>query len=116
MRKLGFVICLLSFAACSSGPVPRDIIQPEKMQKVVSELIQVDEFITNFVTKDSTVDLKKKRSLLYEQTFKLNGTTRKDFYTSYRYYEQHPDIQKALYDTIYNRANRVNQANNHPKP
>ncbi len=107
MRILIFICCLAGFVACSSGPVPKNVLHPEKMQKIISELIQIEEFLNNFVIKDSTVDLKKKRSILYEQTFKLNETTRKEFYSSYRYYQQHADLQKALFDTINGRANRV---------
>ncbi|MDQ6814994.1 MAG: DUF4296 domain-containing protein [Bacteroidota bacterium] len=76
------------------------------MQKVVYDLIRVDEFINNFVLKDSTVNIKNKRSILYEQVFKVNNTTRKEFYTSYKYYQQHPDIQKGLFDSLYESLNR----------
>jgi hypothetical protein len=106
MMKIGHVFLLLVLSACSSGPVPRSVIQPEKMQKIVHDLIQVDEFINNFIVKDTTVDIKKKRSVLYNQVFKINNTDRKEFYSSYKYYQQHPDIQKALYDSLYQTLNR----------
>lgn len=107
MRIILFIFCFITFVACSSDPVPANVLKPEKMQKVVSELIQVDEFMTNFVIKDSSIDVKKKRSILYEQTFRVNGITKNEFYKSYRYYQERPDLQKALFDTINNRANRM---------
>jgi hypothetical protein len=106
MRRPAIILLLIFFSACSSSPVPHEILQPERMQKVVYDLIRIDEFINNFVLKDSTVDIKKKRSTLYEQVFKVNHTTRKEFYTSYKYYQQHPDIQKGLFDSLYENLNR----------
>ncbi len=106
MRSYVIILLLTILNACSSSPVPRHLLQPEKMQKVVYDLIRVDEFINNFVLKDSTVNIKNKRSILYEQVFKVNNTTRKEFYTSYKYYQQHPDIQKGLFDSLYESLNR----------
>lgn len=106
MRPLSIIFLVIIFVACS-GPVPRGILPPEKMQQVVYDLIRIDEFVNNFVSKDSTVDLKKKRSVLYEQIFKIYDTNRKQFFSSYRYYQQHPDIQKALYDSLLENLNRT---------
>lgn len=106
MRKLLIIFLVVIFIACSSSPVPRGILPPEKMQKVVYDLIRVDEFMNNFVSKDTTVNLKKKRSILYEQVFKVDDTDRKQFYASYKYYQQHPDIQKWLFDSLYEGLNR----------
>ena len=100
-------ICLLSiFIGCSKSPVPKDILAVDKMQKVVYELMQVDQYLNNLVIKDSLADIKKKRSIYYEQVFKLNNTNRKEFYTSYKYYQQHPDMQKVLFDSISAKAGR----------
>lgn len=104
--RLISIFFLIFFTACSSSPVPKGILPPKRMQKVVYDLIRIDEFINNFVVKDSTIDIKKKRSTLYEQVFKVNNTSRKQFYSSYTYYQQHPDIQKGLFDSLYESLNR----------
>ena len=102
-----FSVCLVFiFIACSSGPVPNGIIAPDKMQKVVKDMVQVDEYINSFLSKDTTLDIKKKRSTLYEQVFLLHQTNRKQFYTSFKYYQQHPNLQKRVFDSIYNDLNK----------
>lgn len=106
MRQWPIVFLLLILAACSSSPVPRGILPPDKMQKVVYDLIRIDEFLNNFVFKDTTIDIKKKRSTLYEQAFKVHNTTRKQFYSSYKYYQEHPDLQKDLFDSLHESLNR----------
>ena len=109
------IFLVFIFAACSSSPVPRGIVEPVKMQKVVNDLIQVDEYINNFLLKDTTLDIKKKRSVLYEQVFLLHNTTRKDFFTSFNYYKQHPDLQKVLFDSLYNNLNKGKDDTTPPK-
>ena len=106
MRKTASILLFFIIISCSSGPVPKNILSPEKMQKIVYELMQTDEYLNTFVVKDSTADIKKKRSLFYGEIFKMNNTSRKEFYISYRYYQQHPNIQKALYDSLYEQATR----------
>jgi hypothetical protein len=106
MRRTLINFLLLVLASCSSSPVPKGILTPDKMQQVMYDLIRIDEFINGFVIKDTLVDIKKKRSELYEEAFKVNKTTRKEFFLSYKYYQQHPDIQKGLYDSLYESINR----------
>lgn len=99
--KKQFNICLLFIlTACSDNAVPRGILSADKMQKITSDLLKTDEYINNFVSKDTAVNLKMKRSIFYEQVFKLHNTDRKEFYTSFKYYQQHPDIQKNLFDSV----------------
>lgn len=100
MKIIFYLFYLLLFVACSSSPVPKEFIQPDKMQRVVLDLMTADDFLNNYLQKDTSINLKERRSLLYEQVFKVHGTNRKGFYTSYKYYEQRPDIQKALYDSL----------------
>ena len=101
MKIASIFFLLMIFIACSSSPVPKGIL---------------DEFINNFASKDSSTDIKKKRSTLYEQVFKVNNTSRKEFYSSYKYYQQHPDIQKQLYDSLYEFMNRNKTENGRMQP
>jgi len=116
MRISSILLILLLFIACSSSPVPKGVLKPKEMEKVVYDLIRADEFINNFLIKDSTVDIKKKRSVLYEQVFKVHNTTRKEFYSSYKYYQSHPDIQKGLFDSMYESINRAKPEMHRDRP
>jgi hypothetical protein len=109
MIRIFALFFILSIISCSKGPVPKDILPPKKMEVIVGDVIKVDEFINNFVLKDTSIDVKKKRTELYEKVFLLHKTTRKDFYTSFRYYQAHPDIQKVLFDSLSNHLNNIKQ-------
>ena len=106
MRKLFYICFAFISVGCSVNPVPKGILGVDKMEKVAYDLMQVEEYVNNFVVKDSSVDIKKKRSIFYEQVFKLHDTNRKEFYTSYKYYQQHPDMQKVLFDSLTSHAGK----------
>lgn len=107
MRKVLCIILIFTLLACSNSPVPKGIMKPDKMESIVYDLLKVDEYLNNYAYKDTTTSIKLKRSIFYAQVFKLHNTNRKAFYTSYRYYQQHPDIQKTLFDSLYARSGRV---------
>ena len=107
MRKVIYISWIFTIFACSNSPVPKGIMQPDKMEAVVYYLLRVDEYLNNFAYKDTTESVKVKRSILYAKVFKLHNINRKTFYTSYRYYQQHPDIQKTLFDSLYAKSGRV---------
>lgn len=106
MKLCLIISLLLVLNGCSSSPVPKGVLPPVRMQKIMYDLMRIDELINNFVVKDSGIDIKKKRSTLYEQVFKVNNTNRKDFYSSYKYYQQHPDLQKEVFDSLHESLNR----------
>ena len=104
MRHLLWISILL--VACSSGPVPNDIIQPEKMKTIVFDLTKADNYVNNYVLKDSSLKSKDQHIKMYEQVFLLHNITKNEFYKSLNYYQRHPDINKALFDSTLAYANR----------
>ncbi len=114
MKATFFFLTVFILLACSS-PVPKGIIPPHRMQQIVFDLIKADEFINNFVVKDSTVNIKTRRISLYEQVFNIHKVSKDYFYKSYRYYQQYPDKNKVLFDSLYAVANRKNSEELQPK-
>lgn len=101
MRRIVLIGLLVLFFSCSNDALPKGVPEPPQMYHVVKDLIQVDEYITNVLSKDTTVNIKQRRSMMYEQVFMLHHTTRKEFYQGYRFYLQRPDLQKVLFDSLY---------------
>lgn len=99
MMKGVFVSLLLVLVSCSSS-VPKDILPLDKMYPAVRDITLVDELMNTEAPRDSAVDVKLKRSKLYEQVFMLHNTTKEQFYKSYNYYQRRPDLQKQLFDSL----------------
>ena len=107
--RTGLVVCIIFiFAACADHTkIPKNIIQKDKMQKVLWDMIQADRFATNFLPKrgDSTFNTTEVLKV-YQKVFDVHGITRDEFLKSYTFYLNHPDITKVLYDSISAQAER----------
>jgi len=94
------VICL-SVLACKKTPKDQVILPINTMKLAMWDIMQADEWYTQTTLKDSLNKRYKENIQLYEQVFAIHGTTRKQFYNSYKYYETHPKEFKELMDSVY---------------
>jgi hypothetical protein len=112
MRKaiagLFAVFCMIA-AGCSDKSVPSGILPREKMEKVLWDMIQADQY-AGVLAKDSTAhmaDLKAERLRLYDQVFRLHDVSREKFRKSYQYYSDHPELSQDLFDSLLVRGNKL---------
>lgn len=103
-RAFGLV---LLFTACTNkNKIPSDVLPPEKMEKVMWDMIQADRFSSQFLEKDSAkLNVKTETFKLYEKVFQLHKITRDEFVHSFKFYLNRPDINRALFDSLSSRAN-----------
>ena len=106
MRVVIALVVGICFIGCSAGSLPKNILKPDAMEAIVKDLMLVDEYMTSNVSSDTTVTIKMRRSTYYQQVFELHHTTREIFFSSYHFYQQHPDKNKALFDTLTDRLTR----------
>lgn len=108
MSRIFFVLVMMGFAtACGKSDRPKDLIPEVKMERVIWDMVQADEFITNFVLKDSAkVNVNAERYKLYEQVLSLHNITKQQFKNSYDYYASRPGESKMLFDSLSARATR----------
>ncbi len=93
-------ICF-SILACKKTPKDQVILPINTMKLAMWDMMRADEWFTQTSLKDTLYLRKKENIQLYEQVFAIHGTTRKQFYNSYKYYETHPKEFKELMDSIY---------------
>lgn len=106
MRRL-LVIVLVLAAACGKSKKADEILPPEKMEKVIWDMVQADEFMQTFVVKDSNkLDANAERYKLYQQVLQLHNTTKEQFKKSYDYYVARPGENKVIFDSLSAKANR----------
>lgn len=116
MRLLFFLLLAISLVACSnSSAVPAGIIPGKKMEIILWQLIQSDEYVNRLLVKDSLKRNSTERMKIYQQVFDLNATTMSEFKKSYQFYMSHPDITKVMFDSIYARAGRQRSDMFNPK-
>lgn len=105
--RVCFVLLMLGVVIGCGKSGKSEILPQAKMEKVVWDVVQADEFIQAYVLKDSNkVDVNAERYKLYEQVFKLHNTSKEQFRKSYQYYLSHPEKNRLLFDSLSAKANR----------
>lgn len=119
MKEIRFVFLLLALtilASCSDRSArPSGILPEEKMQTVLWQMIQADEYVNSYFTRDSAKTITTEHLKRYQQIFDLNNITKEQFQKSYHYYVARPDLLKPIFDTMAARASREREESFKPK-
>lgn len=95
-RIFYLIIITVCFYACKPG-IPKDIIQPDKMQQVLVDIHLVDGYISTLPGIDTA---KKVGSSYYKGIYDKFEIDSALYNSSLDYYYKHPDIMKKMYDSI----------------
>jgi hypothetical protein len=100
---LFFVCCFIS---CSDRK-PKDILPEAKMENIIWDMVQADEFISTFVQKDSAkVNVAAERYKAYERVFAIHNINRAQFKKSYDYYAARPGFTRKIFDSLSSKSQR----------
>ncbi len=106
-------ICLILFSlilfSCTKSRVPKDILPPDKMEKILWDQMRADAFLKDYLSRDTANDLKRENMILQNKIFLKHQTTAKDFFKSYDYYLQNDFLIKNLLDSILAKEIRANE-------
>lgn len=103
MKRLFPFLCLISLlASCERGnPLPASVLPPDKMEPLLWELMQADQFVSNFVTNhDPTRAAHTTGPQLYQSILKKYGVSDSVFQASLAYYKAHPKEFLPMLDSL----------------
>ena len=114
--KIFSVILLLAFLffSCSEKEKKAGILSENKMREVMWDMVRADQYVTDFLIKDSTLKQNEESIKLYEEIFHLHKITRQQFQKSLEYYSSRPDLFRPLIDSLAARKNTTPPPNAHP--
>jgi hypothetical protein len=98
--------CVLVLLGCKQG-VPKDIVQPEEMEKILFDIHLLDGYVSSIPTPDSA---KKVSAPLYKGIFKKYGIDSAKHAKSMAYYYKHPDLLSAMYENISKKMGKARDA------
>lgn len=100
---------LLAVSGCSDkNSVPSGILPHEKMEAVMWDIIQSEQYSATYLAKDSAhVNLKLEDLRLYDEVFRLHQISREEFRKSYQYYMGRADVAQVLFDSLLAKGNRL---------
>lgn len=103
MLKRIFLIALVFLLSCGDkNTVPKGILKPAKMQLVLWDMLRADNFVFEFVSRDSAKKPEEELAKLQRQIFAVHKISKEEFYKSYDFYKSHPDIMQPMLDSMIN--------------
>lgn len=101
-------LSILVFAAysCNSDKQSKEPLPIDQMKVVMWDMLKADEFYIRLTTNDTAKKYQKENLRLYDQIFRSYGISKEKFYSSYKFYESHPNLFKELIDSVENLSKR----------
>ena len=108
MRTFIFGMTLFCLGACSNElSAPKKLIPKEKMEDIIWDMTQADQFATQYLKKDSSVhNLKTETMKMYDEIFAIHHVTKDEFKENFQYYTSHPELTKMIFDSLFARGTR----------
>jgi hypothetical protein len=87
------------FFSCARDSKPQYLSQ-NKMKEVMWDMIRADQYVSEFLIKDSTKKKKPELAKLYDEIFHLHGITEQQFKQSLDHYSSNPNLFRPIIDSI----------------
>jgi hypothetical protein len=101
--SIGFAIIL--FSCARNEKLDHNILPIKKMREVMWDMIRADQYVSDFLLKDSTKKKKDESVKLYDEIFRLHKITADEFKKSLAYYSSRPDLMQPIIDSLAVRKN-----------
>lgn len=102
MRIKGLIVVILAISLlnCKGKQTENKALPISSMKFILWDMLKADEWSTQTALRDTLHKRVNENFLIYEQVFKIHQVSKAQFYTSYKYYETHPDQFKTLIDSV----------------
>ncbi|HEV7621069.1 MAG TPA: DUF4296 domain-containing protein [Flavisolibacter sp.] len=101
IKKLSVIIIILFAVACNKKEkIPEYVLSPLQMQQILIDGFRADEMAGYYMIQDTSYNGIAKRSMMYNTIFKVHHVTKEQFKKSLQYYESHPNMLKAVLDSM----------------
>lgn len=107
MIKVFFIACCLFLISCSNNAIPNGVLKQKEMQQVYWDLIRADKLSKEVVKRDSTKNLDSLNTDYITKVLAIHNLSKEALDRSLNYYNQHPDILEAVFDSIQMEQNKV---------
>ncbi|MCW3090707.1 MAG: hypothetical protein JWP81_1776 [Ferruginibacter sp.] len=107
MKGVVVMLAILGMMGCeNNGNSSGRILDKQKMQAVMWDIIGADVFTEQFVKKDSSKNPTMENIQLQNKIFAIHHVSRADYYKSYEYYLAHTDLMKTILDSMTAKGER----------
>lgn len=96
--------------SCSDNKkIPENILKPEKMEAVLSDVMMADALNQERIIRDSLLYISKENVSYFKKIFQLHAVTKEEFEKSIQFYTKRPDLMRAIIDSVSAVVSRKNK-------
>jgi hypothetical protein len=106
MIRCSILILFVFFSCTQDAKVPDNILPPEKMEKLLLDVLRVEEFYNQKKNDSSAIDSFSLTSL-YQAVLVQHKTSKENFAKSFKFYEKHPELLKTVLDSMHSVADKA---------
>ncbi len=108
MRIVFTLLISFFFFACNQkDQVPKNLIEPKKMQSIMLDYINAEVYSSQILKYDSTKNDTIENIKLQNKIFKKYSISKTDFYESFDYYNTHAEMMTGILDSLSVQQNSV---------
>jgi hypothetical protein len=100
MRSLLIALFALLLFACKGKQANKNVLPVSSMKLILWDILKADEWYIQTAIRDTLHKRVNENFQIYEQVYKIHHITKEQFYSSYKFYETHPDQFKTLIDSV----------------
>ena len=101
LRVIIFILLASVFSCRSGETIPDNVLPPEKMEKILWDMVRADQLVTDYILpKDTSLKPEIESIRMYQQVFRIHQVSREEFQRSLDFYKTHPDFLKPVVDSI----------------
>jgi len=115
MKFLLSIVFLIIIFSCARKEKQDDILPEKKMREVMWDMIRADQYVTDFLLRDSSKKKKDESVKLYDEIFRLHKITADEFKKSLAYYSSRPDLMHPIIDSLATRKNEFFPPGQNPR-
>ena len=106
-RLIPAIVTVVFFFSCRSAEtIPDDVLPPERMEKILWDMVRADQLVTDYLLpRDTTLKPDTESIRMYQQVFRIHRISREEFKRSLDFYQSHPDFLKPVVDSIILKVN-----------
>lgn len=108
-RSLIFISFFFLYACTGKGKVPENVIEKNKFEAILKDVIIADALSTERSFKDTAVKIPVANAAYFLKVFEIHGVTKNQFMVSYNYYLSRPDLLKVMTDSISAQLSRTSE-------
>lgn len=106
---LSIVLLIILIISCAKKEKRPGVLPEKKMRAVMWDLIRADQYLSDYLLKDSAISKNDQSIRLYEEIFQLHHITKDQFKKSLNYYSSQPDLFRPLLDSLAKRTSEFMQ-------